>query len=143
FVNKSYFIDTLKCNSSKNYVRQVKYSKLLTLVDIEQRPPTTHLNIIPIIDCLFNQLVVNGHLELNPGPDSLKLLLQSGIKIVHLNANGFYRRKSEIQFFIEKYKINVICITESHLNDHCDTEIKISGYNCYRLDSERNKFGGI
>ena len=58
------------------------------------------------------------------------------INVFYTNANGLFNKIDELKCCILAYKnIDVICITESHLNeDILDAEITIDGYSIFRQD---------
>ena len=64
------------------------------------------------------------------------------IKLVNWNANGIKSKKSSLMEFLIRHKIDIACITETHLKN---TEtFKINGYNIYRKDRDTiHSKGGV
>ena len=64
-----------------------------------------------------------------------------GLKIAHLNINGLLSKLDFLKIMLQKSKFDVFAISESKLDANIhNNEIKIDGYNLYRLD--RNRHGG-
>ena len=64
-----------------------------------------------------------------------------GLKIAHLNIRSLYNKLDEITFILCKSEIDILCISESWLdNSITDNEINIPGYIIERRD--RNRQGG-
>ena len=71
----------------------------------------------------------------------VELLPKRGLKIAHLNTNGLLSKLDFLKIMMHKYKFDVLCISESKLDTNIlDSEIKIDGYELFRLD--RNRHGG-
>lgn len=64
------------------------------------------------------------------------------IKFVNWNANGIKSKKSTVIEFLSRHKIDIACITETHLKN-TDT-FKINGFNVYRTDRNSiHSSGGV
>lgn len=99
------------------------------------------------------KILLSGDIELNPGPmrnqDGLIDLLTSlrknrnGVVIVgHSNVRGLYGNLNQVRLLLKYSQLDVIAITETHLNESIDdSDIFIEGYCLWRLD-RRNKHGG-
>jgi hypothetical protein len=66
--------------------------------------------------------------------------LTNSIKIMQWNSEGVMKKKLELQHFLQKEKIDVLCIQETHLND--SNRFSIRGFECFRQDRLGHK-GGI
>lgn len=62
------------------------------------------------------------------------------IKLVNWNANGIKSKKSTVIEFLSRHKIDVACITETHLKN-TDT-FRINGFNVYRTDRDSTHSSG-
>lgn len=61
-----------------------------------------------------------------------------------LNAQGFLRHKEDIEIIINKYKPEVVCLTETHIVEEInDFEIKIRNYRVVRCNTENRLTGGV
>eukprot|EP00112_Aurelia_sp_Birch-Aquarium-sp1_P020436 Seg527.9 transcript_id=Seg527.9/GoldUCD/mRNA.D3Y31 product="Retrovirus-related Pol polyprotein from type-1 retrotransposable element R1" pseudo=true protein_id=Seg527.9/GoldUCD/D3Y31 len=66
-----------------------------------------------------------------------------GLRVAHINCRSLLGKFSEIQMLLQTCKIDVLGITESHLNERIiDNEIAISGYDMRRCDRTHKKGGG-
>lgn len=66
---------------------------------------------------------------------------KKGLNIFHLNIHFFYPKMDEMKCLVEKHKIDILCLSETFLNDTFkDGELSIEGYNLFRKD--RSSFGG-
>ena len=77
--------------------------------------------------------------------DELKTKLETnGVKLTHINVNGLLNKLSEIKFLLLETKLDILAITESHLNpDVKDEQIQIEGNNIARKDrATDNNWGG-
>jgi len=64
------------------------------------------------------------------------------IYLVNWNANGIKSKKSSLMEFITRHKIDISCITETHLKNH--EKFKLNGYNIYRKDRDAiHSSGGV
>ena len=64
------------------------------------------------------------------------------IKFVNWNANDIKSKKSTIIKFLSRHKIDIACITETHLKN--TDSFKINGYNIYRTDRDSiHSLGGV
>lgn len=64
------------------------------------------------------------------------------IKFVNWNANGIKFKKSTLIEFLTRHKIDIACITETHLKN--TDSFKINGYNIYRTDRDSiHSSGGV
>lgn len=64
------------------------------------------------------------------------------IKFVNWNANGMKSKKSTVIEFLSCHKIDIACITETHLKN--TDSFKINGYNIYRTDRDSiHSSGGV
>lgn len=64
------------------------------------------------------------------------------IKLVNWNANGIKNKKSTIIEFLSRHKIDIACITETHLINN--EPFRITGYNTYRKDrNTTHSSGGV
>ena len=84
-------------------------------------------------------LLCAGDIHQNPGPTP-------SFNIAHLNARSItaLRRVSEVRdLILDFHKINILCLTETHLDDSVRLEeIDFPGYTWYRKDRNRNG-GGV
>lgn len=64
------------------------------------------------------------------------------IKLANWNANGTKSKKSTLIEFLSRHKIDIACITETHLKN---TDLfKINGFNIYRTDrNSTHSSGGV
>jgi len=64
------------------------------------------------------------------------------INLVNWNANGIKSKKSSLMEFLTRHKIDIACITETHLKSH--KKFKLNGYNIYRKDRDAiHSSGGV
>jgi len=64
------------------------------------------------------------------------------IKFVNWNANGIKSKKSTVLEFLSRHKIDIACITETHLKN--TDSFKINGYKIYRTDRDSiHSSGGV
>ena len=64
------------------------------------------------------------------------------INLVNWNANGIKSKKSSLMEFLTRHKIDIACITETHLKNH--ETFKLNGYNIYRKDRNHiHSSGGV
>lgn len=64
----------------------------------------------------------------------------SSITLLNWNANGILTKSSAFIQFLDAHKIDIACITETHLAPH--KNFKIPHYICYRNDRPSNKAAG-
>ncbi|KAL4125739.1 hypothetical protein QTP88_009979 [Uroleucon formosanum] len=103
-------------NKKTNYIKKPQL--------IENDPPKDST-----INEIANNLTKNT-INLN----SYANILKGKIKLVNWNANGIKSKKSSLMEFLFRHKIDIACITETHLKN---TEtFKINGYNIYRKDRD-------
>lgn len=62
------------------------------------------------------------------------------IKLVNWNANGMKSKKSTVIEFLSRHKIDIACITETHLKN--TDKFKINGFNTYRTDRDSTHSSG-
>jgi len=68
-------------------------------------------------------------------------LPRKGLRLAHININSLRNKINEVAELLNKFKIHILAISETHLDSSFDdTELYIEGYNIYRND--RNGFGG-
>ena len=60
--------------------------------------------------------------------------------IAHWNANGLKNNLTEVAYFLEAHKIDIMLINEVKLKEK--TKCKIPGYQCFRRDRPGNTAGG-
>ena len=95
---------------------------------------------------LFVLLQCYGHIELNPGPKTLKNKLDS---VCHWNLNSLtahnYSKLTQLKAYISMYKYDCICLSETYLDSATpDNLLEIDGYNLVRADHPNNiKRGGV
>ena len=95
---------------------------------------------------LFVLLQCYGHIELNPGPKTLKNKLDS---VSHWNLNSLtahnYSKLTQLKAYISMYKYDCICLSETYLDSTTpDNLLKIDGYNLVCADYPDNiKRGGV
>ena len=66
-----------------------------------------------------------------------------GLRVDHISCRSLLSKFTEIQLLLQKCKIDVLGITESHLNEKIkDSEITISSYDMRRCDRTHKKGGG-
>ena len=75
--------------------------------------------------------------------DTLNGLMNfKGLKVAHINCRGLVSKITEITLLLEQCKMDILGITETHLNKNVkDEEVNITNYHMLRLD-RKNKGGG-
>lgn len=76
----------------------------------------------------------------------IEKLSLDGLKCCHLNVNGLFSKLDEIKLLLFETKIDILTITESHLNSQIhDYEISIQDYSFIRKDrsGRGNSWGGV
>ena len=67
---------------------------------------------------------------------------QMTLKVMQWNAEGLMRKKTGLEHIMNKDKIDISCIQETHLQK--DKTFKVGGYQCFRTDRGGDrKEGGI
>ena len=66
---------------------------------------------------------------------------ETTLNIAHWNAEGIRKKKPELQNFLSKEKIDVLCVQETHLNEQ--HRFSIRGYQTFRNDRENRIKGGV
>jgi len=61
--------------------------------------------------------------------------------VVHWNAEGVQRKKSELQAFLHSNKVDIACVQETHLN--ANIRFFIRGYESFRCDRPTGHKGGV
>ncbi|KAE9522699.1 hypothetical protein AGLY_016921, partial [Aphis glycines] len=85
-------------------------------------------NIQNIISSIFNSITNNLSLQ--------------NLNVLNWNANGIKSKKSSLIEFLTRHKIDIACITETHLKNH--ETFKLNGYNIYRKDRDHiHSSGGV
>ncbi|BFY98463.1 hypothetical protein BsWGS_01503 [Bradybaena similaris] len=82
----------------------------------------------------------NGHIG-QPGQTKQTPNPDTALTVVHWNAEGVSNKKIELQEFLRKHEVDVICIQESHLKE--PTRFSVRGYECFRHDRPTKAKGGI
>ena len=76
-----------------------------------------------------------------------KLHSTGGLQIAHININGLFKKLEEVKLLLDEAKLDLLVITESHLDKdlHTDTEISIDNYSFLRKDraGQKNHWGGV
>ena len=104
------------------------------------------LNELPFLnsDTTYEQNSFEN-VTINPStmPDDLfECLKKKGLHFVHINARSLPPKLSEIMLLVEKYKIAVLTISESWLDQsHTDNSVSIDGYNVIRRDRDTHAEG--
>lgn len=79
----------------------------------------------------------------SPYRDLYTKLKGHGLKIAHLNVRSLIRKISEIKLMLSESKLDILAITETHLDDETPTEeVTITGYQVARLDRKDQQGGG-
>ena len=66
-----------------------------------------------------------------------------GLKIAHLNVRSLLGKISEIKLMLSESKLDILAITETHLDDETPIEyVMITGYQVARLDRKDQEGGG-
>ena len=74
--------------------------------------------------------------ELDPFDALQENLRSTGLKIGHLNVNGLLAKMVEIQVLLQRIKLDILAISETHLTKHVKEEmVKVEGYKMSRFDS--------
>ena len=64
------------------------------------------------------------------------------LKIMQWNAEGVFRKKTELEHILKKENISLCCIQETHLQK--DEIFRVRGYQCFRIDREGDiRKGGV
>jgi hypothetical protein len=89
-------------------------------------------------------LLTGGNIERNPGPvqqgHNLKLCIEKGLRICHLNIRSLVNKIDEIRVFCETHKPHVLCLNETWLDTSiADGEIQLDGYSHIRRDKTRHQ----
>ena len=89
---------------------------------------------------LFVLLQCYGHIELNPGPKTLKNKLDS---VSHWNLNSLtahnYSKLTQLKAYISLYKYDFICLSETYVDSTTPGNLlEIDGYNLVRVDHPDN-----
>jgi len=72
----------------------------------------------------------------------MSLINLKDINLVNWNANGIKSKISSLMEFLTRHKIDIACITETHLKNH--ETFKLNGYNIYRKDRDHiHSSGGV
>ena len=81
-------------------------------------------------------LVSSTQKEFQLPDDDLQAITNSrGLKMAHLNTNGILSKLDFIKIMLSESKFDIFAISESKLDTSIhDNEIKIDGYDFYRLD---------
>lgn len=66
---------------------------------------------------------------------------KNNLNLLNWNANGINNKKLELTYFLNDKKINLACITETHLKS--DVTFNISGYSVVRTDRSNANGGGV
>ena len=135
----------IKCEniSPKRYLEMKNHpSKLLSFIC-----STCHLNELPFPegfthDDSFNIQVMPTQNDDQIIGDDLKGISKTrGLKLAHLNTNGILSKIDYLRIMLHETKFDIFAVSESKLDANIhDNEIKIDGYDLYRLD--RNRHGG-
>ena len=73
--------------------------------------------------------------------DSMTLNLpKKGLKIAHINICSLRNKVYEVESLLMTNNVHILAISETHLDETCDEELMVHGYNIYRRD--RNIHGG-
>ena len=76
-----------------------------------------------------------------------KLHSACGLQIAHININGLFKKMEEVKLLLKETKLDLLAITESHLDKdlHTDNEINIDNYSFLRKDrtGQKNHWGGV
>src|SRR3978361_709016 len=64
------------------------------------------------------------------------------LTVANFNADGINRQRSTLIAFLARHKIDIMCISETHLIP--EQQFKIAGYQIYRKDRiDENASGGV
>jgi hypothetical protein len=70
----------------------------------------------------------------------MQRIKKNTIKIAYWNANAISNKKQELEYFIQKYKIDAVLVQETHLKPH--RKLNLPNHQIYRNDRENQKGGG-
>ena len=89
---------------------------------------------------LFVLLQCRGHIELNPGPKTLKNKL---VSVSHWDLNSLmahnYSKLTQLKAYISLYKYDFICLSETYVDSTTPGNLlEIDGYNLVRVDHPDN-----
>ena len=66
-----------------------------------------------------------------------------GLTVAHINCCGLLSKRNEIQLLLEQCNIDILGVTETHLNDKVnDQEVQMENFKMHRLDRKGKSGGG-
>ena len=76
-----------------------------------------------------------------PQPKSPSVYSDASIVFAHWNADGIFKKKPDLQVFLKKHGVDIICIQETHLADA--RKFFVRGYQVFRHDRANRHKGGL
>ena len=141
---------------SKRFVKTLHFSTCIyeLLSEINLNITLSTMGILFILSCktanvhyilyLMTLLLLSGDIEPNPGPDSSSSETTLGaISIMHLNIRSL---RNKLNFVFDNFcDFDILCFTETHLNDQIDDNHltgECTNFNLYRRDVSSHS-GGV
>ena len=77
-------------------------------------------------------------------PEFFHFLANRGLKMFHQNIRGLDLHKTELEELVESFRgIDLLGLSETHLNETTTEEVKFKGYNFEQKDRTSGKGGGV